>query len=84
MKRCAFNASTCEDGDGVLGYETGWKDAAIAYPYVDDDGEPWLNEEDEPIGFNTTVRMKFDIQGVYGKYPALIAVITIFFYSLQL
>ena len=53
------------DGAGVLGSETGWKDAVIAYPNVDDEGEP-KEDAGVPIGFSTFIKMKFDILGIYG------------------
>jgi len=68
VKRCITGAS-CEEGDGVLPYETGWKDAAIAYPNVNGEGEP-VEDDNGPVGFTTTIRMKFDIPGVYGEYSS--------------
>mmetsp|Transcript_27204 Transcript_27204/g.58285 ORF Transcript_27204/g.58285 Transcript_27204/m.58285 type:complete len:116 (-) Transcript_27204:1090-1437(-) len=66
---------TCIEGFGVLGYMTGWKDAVIAYPNVDDAGDPRVYVgTDIPIGSVTTVRMKFDIPGVYGQlFSAIIS-----------
>jgi len=64
VKRCRRDI-TCNEGEGVLGYESGWKDSAIAYPYVDEEGEPVVDDEGAPIGFTTTIRMKFDILGIF-------------------
>lgn len=74
MSRCEGKTGGCTPSkplEEVLGYETGWKDAVISYPDVfpsgsgDDTGEPTGN------GFTTTVRMTFDIPGLYGKLSAI-------------
>lgn len=69
MGRCEDNdtGTACLENplEDVLGYETGWKDAVISYPSVDVDGEPTGND------FTTTVRMTFDILGLYGKLSAI-------------
>ena len=67
MKRCETDAATCIDGDGVYGYETGNKDAVVAFPNVDVNGIPNTDAEGNTIGRSTFIRMKFDILGIYGK-----------------
>lgn len=59
VKRCV-EGGTCQDGEGVLPYETGWNDVVRAPPNVDDEGNPI-----EGTGFITTLRMKFDYPGIY-------------------
>lgn len=66
VRKCASNDTDCMDIDGgVLGYETGWKDAVIAYPYVDSLGDPVTENTTGvvlPVGFTTTIRMKVGIR----------------------
>ena len=73
IKRCdsdKVNDPACERGAGVLGSETGYKDAVIAYPNVDLEGDPNTNATG-PVGRSTFIRMKFDFLGVYGKIQSL-------------
>ena len=71
VKRCLSNeVATFSPGNDVLGSEKGWKDAVIAYPNVDADGEP-VEGADGPIGRSTFIRMKFDLLGIYGEPSSL-------------